>query len=79
MIVAGAVGAGNGTAPSDENQLRVVLTPCDASSSHPSTFVAPVGLAYQATGWLKVTGKDEPIDMEIIDVSSVAKVVVPAS
>ena len=68
MIVAGAVVLGNGTAPSDENQLRVVLTPGDASSSHPSTFVAPDGLAYQATGWLKVTGKDEPIDINIIDV-----------
>jgi len=37
-------------------------------NSDPSAFVAPDGQTYQATGWLKVDGKDLLIDINIIDV-----------
>ncbi len=49
-------------------QLRVLLTPTEASGSEPSTFSAPDGSFYRAVAWVCAAGTEKSIVTNLVDV-----------
>jgi molybdopterin/thiamine biosynthesis adenylyltransferase len=67
-VLQGTILLGEGTAPPDGTQLRVVLTPTEASGSDPSTFAAPDGVAHRAVAWRTLNNTEQAVTPVFADV-----------
>ncbi|HEV2349304.1 MAG TPA: ThiF family adenylyltransferase [Terriglobia bacterium] len=67
-VVQGTILLGEGTAPPDGTQLRVVLTAMEASGSDPSTFTAPDGVAHRAVAWRTLNNAEQAVTPVFADV-----------
>jgi molybdopterin/thiamine biosynthesis adenylyltransferase len=72
LVVEGCVSLGDdGSGRSPGQGPLVVLLGSNASTSEPSTFVAPDGSIYSAKGWRQREGEGEPIPVHLVDVQPV--------
>jgi len=71
LVVEGSVSLGDRSARSFGQGPHVVLSASNASTSEPSTFVAPDGSIYSAKGWRQRDGEGEEIPVHFVDVQPV--------